>query len=32
LTMGGTYIGNLNIHMEIETFTGNSSVLTLPCP
>jgi hypothetical protein len=32
LTMGGTYVGNLNIHMEIETFTGNSSVLTLPCP
>lgn len=32
LTMRGTYIGNLNIHTEIETFTGNSSVLTLPCP
>jgi hypothetical protein len=30
LTMGGTYIGNLNIHMEIQT--GNFSMLTLPCP
>ena len=30
LAMGGTYIGNLNIHMEIET--GNFSMLTLPCP
>jgi hypothetical protein len=30
LTIGGTYIGNLNIHMEIET--GNFSMLTLPCP
>ena len=29
LTMGGTYIGDLNIHMEIET--GNLSLLTLPC-
>lgn len=32
LIMRGTYIGNLNMHMEVETFTGNSSVLTLPCP
>jgi hypothetical protein len=30
LAMGGTYIGDLNIHMEIET--GNLSMLTLPCP
>lgn len=30
LSAGGTYIGNLNIHMEIET--GNFSMLTLPCP
>jgi hypothetical protein len=30
LAMGGTYIGDLNIHMEIET--GNFSMLTLPCP
>jgi hypothetical protein len=29
-TMGGTYVGDLNIRMEIET--GNSSILTLPCP
>ena len=28
--MGGTYIGNLNMHMTIET--GNASILTLPCP
>jgi len=28
--MGGTYVGDLNIHMEIET--GNFSMLTLPCP
>jgi hypothetical protein len=30
LAMGGTYIGDLNMHMEIET--GNFSMLTLPCP
>lgn len=30
LTMGGIYIGDLDIHLEIET--GNSSILTLPCP
>jgi hypothetical protein len=30
LAMGGTYIGDLNIHMEIET--GNFSMLILPCP
>ena len=30
LTMSGTYIGDLNIHMEVET--GNFSMLTLPCP
>ena len=29
-SMGGTYVGDLNIHMEIET--GNFSMLTLPCP
>lgn len=29
-TMGGTYVGDLNIRMQIET--GNSSILTLPCP
>jgi hypothetical protein len=28
--MGGTYVGDLNIRMVIET--GNSSILTLPCP
>jgi hypothetical protein len=28
--LGGTYIGNLNIHMEIQT--GNFSILSLPCP
>jgi hypothetical protein len=29
-TMGGTYVGDLNIRVQIET--GNSSILTLPCP
>jgi hypothetical protein len=29
-TMGGTYVGDLNLHMQIET--GNSAILTLPCP
>jgi len=28
--MGGTYIGDLNIHMEVQT--GNFSILSLPCP
>jgi hypothetical protein len=28
--MGGTYIGDLNIHLEIQT--GNFSILSLPCP
>jgi len=28
--MGGTYVGRLNIHSDIET--GNASILTLPCP
>lgn len=28
--MGGTYIGDLDIHMEIQT--GNFSILSLPCP
>jgi len=30
LTMGGIYIGDLDIRMEIQA--GNSSILTLPCP
>lgn len=29
-TMGGTYVGNLNVRMSIET--GEASILTLPCP
>jgi hypothetical protein len=28
--MGGTYVGNLNLRMDIEA--GNASILTLPCP
>ncbi len=28
--MGGTYVGQLNYRSDIET--GNSSILTLPCP
>lgn len=29
-TMGGTYVGDLNVRMTIET--GQSSILTIPCP
>jgi hypothetical protein len=29
-TMGGTYVGDLNVRMTIET--GKASILTLPCP
>jgi len=29
-TMGGTYVGDLNVRMTIET--GMASILTLPCP
>jgi hypothetical protein len=28
--LGGTYIGNMNLHTNLEV--GNPSVLTLPCP
>ena len=28
--LGGTYIGNMNLHMDLEV--GNPSILTLPCP
>jgi hypothetical protein len=28
--MGGTYVGNMNLHTDLEV--GNPSVLTLPCP
>lgn len=30
MIMGGTYVGDLNIRMELET--GNASIMTLPCP
>ena len=29
-TMGGSYVGDLNVRMTIET--GQSSILTIPCP
>jgi hypothetical protein len=29
-TMGGSYVGDLNMRMSIET--GSASILTLPCP
>ena len=28
--LGGSYVGNMNLHMDLEM--GNPSVLTLPCP
>ncbi len=29
--MGGTYVGNMNLHADLE-MVGHPSVLTLPCP
>ena len=29
-TMGGSYVGDLNVRMTVET--GQSSILTIPCP